>query len=140
MNTKMMDVPIRVYKEARRKDDYGTMERAMGYAEDFAGKAEEYKTLADKGMKEEAEEARKKAEEEQRETIEKRREENEKIQERIEAGKETQNEPKTGMEKTPETTSPAVTDSLVRVDTIEISEDGKKLWEASQKGQESAEQ
>ncbi len=32
MNIDMMDVPIRVYKEARLKGDTATMERAMDYA------------------------------------------------------------------------------------------------------------
>ena len=30
-NMDMVDVPMRVYKEARRKGDTATMERAMGY-------------------------------------------------------------------------------------------------------------
>ena len=42
-NMNLLDTPMRVYKEARRKGNTATMERAMGYAGEFSGKAEEYK-------------------------------------------------------------------------------------------------
>ena len=60
-NMNLLDTPMRVYKEARRKGNTATMERAMGYAGEFSGKAEEYKAEADKGMEEDAKEAREKA-------------------------------------------------------------------------------
>ncbi len=63
----LLNTPMRVYKEARLKGDTATMERAAGYVGDFAGRAEEYKTEAYKGMEEDAREARKKAEEERME-------------------------------------------------------------------------
>lgn len=110
MNMKMMDVPIRVYKEARRKDDFATMERAMGYAGDFAQKADDYKTLADEGMKEE----------------------------KIEAGKKSENE--TGTNENQETDAHISSDSMVRIDTVEISEEGRKLLMKNQNGKESAEE
>ena len=50
----LLNTPMRVYKEARLKGDTATMERAAGYVGSFAGKAEEYKTEAYKGMKKEA--------------------------------------------------------------------------------------
>ena len=56
MNIDMMDVPIRVYKEARLKGDTATMERAMDYAGKCSDKAWEYEAKADEGMKEEAKE------------------------------------------------------------------------------------
>ena len=59
-NMNLMNTPMRVFKEARRKGDTETMERAMGYVGDFSDKAEEYKAEADKGMEEDAKEARKK--------------------------------------------------------------------------------
>lgn len=126
VNMKMMDVPMRVYKEARRKDDYGTMERAMGYVSDYAKKTEEYKTIADDGMKEDAETARQKAEEERLKTIEKRREECEQIQERIEAAQESV---ESGKEENNVQNSEAdtKTNNMIRNDTIEISEEGRKL-------------
>ena len=42
-NMNMMNTPMRVYKEARRKGDLDTMERAMGYANECSDRAEEYK-------------------------------------------------------------------------------------------------
>ena len=57
-NMNLMNTPMRVFKEARRKGDTATMERAMGYADEFSGKAEDYKAEADKGMEEDAREAR----------------------------------------------------------------------------------
>lgn len=66
-NIDLVNTPMRVYKEAQRKGDLATMERAMGYAGEFAGKAEEYRTQADEGIREEAQENRKKAEPEREE-------------------------------------------------------------------------
>lgn len=137
MNMKMVDVPMRVYKEARRKDDFATMERAMGYAGDFAEKAGDYYALADEGMKEDAKDVREKLEEERLEIAEKRREEYEKMQERIEERKETGNE--NGIEENRETGASAGAGSLVRIDTVEVSEEGRALLAESQKGNESSE-
>lgn len=138
MNMKMVDVPMRAYKEARRKDDFGAMERAMGYAGDFAKKADNYQTLADEGMKEDAKDAREKLEEERLKADKKRREEYEKTQERIEAGKEAENE--NGIEGNQEISASAGAGSLVRIDTVEVSEEGRKLLAESQKGNESSEE
>ena len=74
-NMNLVNTPMRVYKEARRKGDLGAMERAMGYACDFAGRAEEYKEVADEGMKKESEEAKEKEKLELEEELEKKREE-----------------------------------------------------------------
>ena len=109
-NIKLVDTPMRVYREARRKDDTATMERAMGYATEFAGKADKYSAQADEGTLEEAKEARKKAELEREEAIEKRREERERLTEQIE-------------NTSGENTNPA--DTIV--DTVEISAAGKAL-------------
>lgn len=83
-NMNLMNTPMRVYKEARRRGDTAVMERAMGYAGEFSDKAEEYKAEADKGMEEDAREARKKAEMQREEVIQKRREEREKLEEGLE--------------------------------------------------------
>ncbi len=80
----LMNTPMRVFKEARRKGDTETMERAMGYADEFSGKAENYKVEADEGMKKDAEEARKIAKERRDEAIQKRRDEREKLEAKIE--------------------------------------------------------
>lgn len=104
-NMNLLNTPMRVYKEARRRGDTATMERAMGYAGECAGRAEEYKTKADEGMEEDAKEAREKAELQREEAIQKRREEREKLEERIQ---ESRNED-------------------ANTDTVEISEEGKVL-------------
>lgn len=83
-NMNLMKTPMRVFKEARRKGDTETMERAMGYANEYSGKAEDYKAEADEGMKKDAEEARRIAKEQREEAVQKRREEREKFEERIE--------------------------------------------------------
>lgn len=130
MNIKMMDVPIRVYKEARRKDDFATMERAMGYAEEFAGKAQDYQATAEEGMKEDSEEAREDAQAACEKTAQKRREEYEKLQERIEEGKE-KNEAEDGG-------SSSITSDIERGDILEISEEGKAILEECKKNMNAA--
>lgn len=98
MNMEMVNVPMRVFKEARLKGDTATMERAMGYVGEFSEKAWEYEAKADEGMKEEAKEEREKAgeraKEELAERIEQRKEERkaetEALQEKIrEKGQES---------------------------------------------------
>ncbi len=82
-NMNLVNTPMRVFKEASRKGDTATMERAMGYADEFSGKAEDYKAEADEGMKKDAEETRKIAKEQREEAIQKRREEREKLEGKI---------------------------------------------------------
>ena len=82
-NMNLLNTPFRVFKEARRKGDLATMERAMGYVGEFADKAEDYQKKADKGMKEDAKEAREKAKTEQENAIQKRREQREEQEKRI---------------------------------------------------------
>ena len=104
-NMNLMNTPMRVFKEARRKGDTETMERAMGYVDDFSDKAKEYQAEADKGMEEDAKEARKKAELQREEAVRKRREEREKLEAKIEENRNAD----------------------TNADTVEISEDGKVL-------------
>ena len=104
-NMNLMNTPMRVFKDARRKGDTETMERAMGYVGDFSDKAEEYKAEADKGMEEDAKEARKKAELQREEAVQKRREEREKLEAKIEENRNAD----------------------TNADTVEISEEGKVL-------------
>lgn len=104
-NMDLLNTPFRVYKEARRRGDTATMERAMGYVTEFSDKADEYKEVADRGMKEDAEETREKAKSEREKAIQKRREEREKLEERIE---ESRNENR-------------------ETDAVEVSEEGKVL-------------
>ena len=102
-NMNLMNTPMRVFKEARRKGDTETMERAMGYVGDFYDKAEDYKAEADKGMEEDAKEAREKAELQREKAVQKRREEREKLEAQIEENRNAD----------------------TNTDTVEISEEGK---------------
>ena len=133
-NMKLVDTPMRVYKEARRKGDTATMERAMGYASELGNKADEYRAQAEKGTKEEAKAAREKAEQEREETIERRRDERRTLEEQLETRRDEhrkQADRVKGTETTDgksenrptESTNPA--DSII--DTIEISEAGMAL-------------
>ena len=88
-NMNLLNTPMRVYKEARRRGDTAMMERAMGYVSEFAGKAEEYKAETDEGMKEDAKAAKEKSESEREKAIQKRTEESEKLERRT---KENKNE------------------------------------------------
>ena len=101
MNMDLVNTPMRVYKEARYKGDTATMERAMGYACEFADRADEYKVKADEGMKEEAKAAREKEKAEREKAIQKRKEERDKFEEKIE--------------------------ERIKTDTVEVSEEGKML-------------
>ena len=83
MSMKLMNTPMRVYKEAERRGDTAVMEQAMGYASDFADKAEDYRKTTEKGMKEDAKEAREKANTEQENAIRKRREQREEMEKKI---------------------------------------------------------
>ncbi len=88
-NIDLVNTPMRVYNQAERQGNMGAMERAMGYVHEFADKAEDYKTKAYEGMKEEAKEAREQARLEREKAIQKHKEEREKFEERIEENKET---------------------------------------------------
>lgn len=83
-NMNLTNTPMRVFKEARRRGDAATMERALGYVDEFSDKAEKYKSEADKGMAEDAKEAREKAKLQREEAVQKRREEREKLEKKIE--------------------------------------------------------
>lgn len=74
-NMDMTKVPMRVYKEARRKGDTATMERSMGYVHEFEDKAYQYKDKASEGMKEEAKEAREQEKLKREQAIEEQRKE-----------------------------------------------------------------
>ena len=72
-NMKMMNVPMKVYHEAERKGDLGTMERAMGYAQEYSQKAEEYREKAQKELEKEQKEERAEFEKLQKEKLEEKR-------------------------------------------------------------------
>ncbi len=72
-NINHVNTPLRVYKEAERRGDIGTMERAMGYVGDFSKKAGQYQEETDDGLKEDAKEAKEKEKLEREKAIAKRR-------------------------------------------------------------------
>ncbi|MDE6386265.1 MAG: hypothetical protein K2L82_00505 [Lachnospiraceae bacterium] len=125
-NMNMTNVPMRVYKEARRKGDTATMERAMGYVNDFEDKAYQYKDKADEGMKDEAEEAREKEKLELEEAIAERREERKKAEEQKEAeiisNLSTSENPSGNTDTVPQTP---------KTDSVEISPEGSALLNQS---------
>lgn len=109
-NINAANTPMNIYKRVRRDGDAATMERSMGYVNEYTDKAKQYKAEADEGMKEDAKEARKKAEAEREKSIEKRRQDREKLEERIEESRKSR-------------------EGKTREDQVEISEDGKTLLE-----------
>lgn len=109
-NINTANTPMNIYKRARRDGDTATMERSMGYVNEYTDRAKQYKAEADEGMKEDAKEARKKAEAEREKTIEKRRKDREKLEERIEESRKSR-------------------EGKSREDKVEISEDGKTMLE-----------
>ena len=121
-NIDLVNTPMRVFKEARRKGDTTTMERAMGYANEFTVKAEAYKTQADEGTREDARDAREDARQELEKKIEKRREEREELAESIEANKAEHMPEK-------ETGSKNIIPAEDIAATVEISEAGRALLE-----------
>ncbi len=88
-NVNLMDTPVQIFKDARRRGDTAAMERAMGYAGEFADRTEEYQLKADRGMEEDAEEAKEKLEAERGKMIERRKEKHEETQARIDESKST---------------------------------------------------
>lgn len=86
-NMNLLNTPFRVYKEARRKGDTGTMERAMGYVNECSDKAQEYRVKAEEGMEEDAKEAREKAQTEREANIQRRRQERQELEKQMEESK-----------------------------------------------------
>lgn len=135
INMKLMDTPMRVYKEARRKGDLGAMERAMGYATEFQDTAYEYKEKAEKELRKEMQENRE----------EQQREREEALEERREAAKETQKETAEKLaEKSAEKKPIEKTDGIydgsdatsentktLQADRLTISEEGHKLLQSN---------
>ena len=132
-NMNMTKVPMQVYKEARRKDDFATMERAMGYVNDFENKAYQYKDETDEGMKEEAKEAREKEKLAREQAIEKRREERKEL-EAQKAQKEVENVEDTANSAAKENLSAEADTVTPKADTVEISSEGRSLLSQSPSG------
>lgn len=116
-NIHLVNTPMKVYREAKHKGDTGAMERAMGYAGEFAKKAEEYKTKAEEGLKEEAREA--KEEREAKEAREQRKTERERAVEYPKQEEEHSEEKRQEREVNPSV-------------TVDISEEGYRHYRNSQ--------
>lgn len=69
-NIKMVDVPMRIYKEAERKGDTATMERALGYAGEYTQKAYKYKEKVQDELIKELKEEKLELEENRKEQLE----------------------------------------------------------------------
>lgn len=80
-NMNLLNTPMRVFNEARRRGDQATMERAMDYVGQFADQAAQYQVKAKEGMEEDAREAREKEKADREQAVEKRREEQRRLEE-----------------------------------------------------------
>lgn len=130
-NIDMTNVPMRVYKEARRKGDTAAMKRAMGYVNEFEDKAEEYKKKAEEGMKKDAQEAAEKEKNQREEMVEKRREEKRRMEEKLAADRQKHTAQSAGTENTG--------GQNAETDTLQISGQGKALSENQTTGQNASE-
>lgn len=132
-NMDMANVPMKVYKEARRRGDTAAMKRAMGYVNEFEYKAEEYKKKAGEGMKKDAQEAAEKEKAQQEDMIEKRREERRLMEEKLAADRDG-NAVQCADAKIPDTLNTGVqsegaTSAMTDADTVQLSRQGKDLSE-----------
>lgn len=75
MHANLAETPVRIYKDAERKGDTATMERAMGYAEQLTRKAHACQDQAEDELRKEMKENREEQKIQQKEQIEKHREE-----------------------------------------------------------------
>lgn len=106
VNIKLTSTPMRVYKEAERRGDTETMERAMGYVTDFQEKAHEYSDKAQEELAKELKEERKEQEIKREQAIEKRKEETKEYMEKVQEGNKS---------------------DIQGTDSAEISEEGKEM-------------
>lgn len=49
-NMNMLEVPMRIYRQAERRGDLGAMERAGKYITEFSGRKDEYREEVEEGM------------------------------------------------------------------------------------------
>lgn len=66
-NMNMLEVPMRIYRQAERRGDLGAMERAGEYITEFAGRKDEYKEEVKEGMELERKERLEEEKEKQKE-------------------------------------------------------------------------
>ena len=104
-NMKLSRTPMRVYKEAERREDTESMKRAMGYVTDFQGKANKYSDMAQKELAKELKEERKEQEIRHEQALERKKETEEYIA-KIQENNKT---------------------DILETDSVEISEEGKAV-------------
>ena len=134
-NMDLTKVPMRVYKEARLRNDYATMERSMGYVKAFESTAYDYKDKADEGMEEETRENKEQEKLELQQDIEEHREERKELEEQAEAKRKEDCVKDPTKSDTVNATENTATDPIpTPIDTIEISPAGKALLDQSNAG------
>ena len=117
-NLKLVNTPMKVFKEAEARGDTEVMKRAMGYVTDFEGNAQKDADKLGEETIKETREARKQQEIEREQAIEEARQKN-----RIEREQALNDAEKPTVETT-ETTDAAAADKKAN-DRVEISESGK---------------
>lgn len=132
-NMNMTKVPMRVFKEASRKGDLATMERAMGYVCEFEDKAWQYKAEADEGMKEDTKDTREKEKLAREQAIEKRREERKELEVQREQKKAENVENTVPIAASGNPEDEAVS-TVQKADSVEISPEGRALLSQSPSG------
>ena len=129
-NMELARVPMRVYKEARRRGDLSAMERAMGYTVEFREQAEDYSEKAQEGMEEDARLAGEKAELQRQQMAEERRAERERLESlRAEDGAQAKGTGEVRAESANVETEKTKQVPSIN-DTVELSREGKALLEA----------
>ncbi len=133
-NMELARVPMRVYKEARRRGDLSAMERAMGYTVEFQEQAEDYSEKAQEGMEEDARLAGEKAELQRQQMAEERRTKRDAERERLESLRAADGAQAKGTGEVRAESANVETEKTKQVpsinDTVEISREGKALLEA----------
>ena len=117
-NLKLVNTPMKVFKEARARGDTEVMKRAMGYVTEFGNNAEKYADKLGEETIKELREARKQQEIEREQAIEEARQKNK--TEREQALNDVEKPTVEPTEATDETASDKEAN-----DRVEISENGK---------------
>ncbi len=116
VNMKLSNTPMRVYKEAELRGDTKVMKRAMEYVTDFQEKAQKYSNKAQEELAKELKEERKEQEIRREQTLEQKEEAKEYIEKIQENNKS----------------------DISKTDSIEISEEGKKILKNNSQTEQSA--
>lgn len=116
VNMRLSNTPMRVYRDAERRGDTKVMERAMAYATDFQEKAQKYSNKAQEELTKELKEERKEQEIRRKQAFE-RKEETKEYIEKIQENNKS---------------------DISKTDSIEISEEGKKILKNNSQAEQPA--